>query len=358
MGFITDNYGRKTSTLCSLGIMCSCIIGSILSPSYWAYVFFRAMSAVGCGSLAITSYVLCTESACAVQRERIGVVFNLYWAGGSIAIATLAKFLSGWRALSGGILAIEVLIFVGIAGLIHESPRWLQLSRGTSHAIDVVEKICARNSSELPVMELESPEGGGSKTEDSKARWKALTNPTNAFRLAILGFVGMSMCMAYYGWSLNVGNMGGDIFLNAVLVALVEVPGYALAGWLISSTNVGRRTLVSTTLLGAALCQAFTIVAPQHDAIVVPLAKLAISMTYCVWFTYMGELFPTVIRSTASGVVHLSEGVGSTLMPFVLALSSVSVLLPKMIFAVLLALGSLCIRSFLPETRGTNLNDV
>ncbi|KAH3852053.1 hypothetical protein DPMN_094548 [Dreissena polymorpha] len=47
--------------------------------------------------------------------------------------------------------------------------------------------------------------------------------------------------MAYYGLSLNTGNLGGNFFLNFTLSGLVEIPAYTLCILLLD--KIGRKWL-------------------------------------------------------------------------------------------------------------------
>lgn len=64
--------------------------------------------------------------------------------------------------------------------------------------------------------------------------------------------------MAYYGLSLNSNKMEGNPFLNMFVMALVELPCYALVIAFLDKT--GRRSLTSTLMLlggGACIITAF-----------------------------------------------------------------------------------------------------
>ena len=47
--------------------------------------------------------------------------------------------------------------------------------------------------------------------------------------------------MSYYGTVLNIGNLAGDIYLNFVLMVLVEFPAKAAAIYLLD--RIGRKKL-------------------------------------------------------------------------------------------------------------------
>jgi OCT family organic cation transporter-like MFS transporter 4/5 len=44
-----------------------------------------------------------------------------------------------------------------------------------------------------------------------------------------MAFIFVANSMVYYGLSLNVGSLGGSIYLNSFLSGLVEMPSYAFA---------------------------------------------------------------------------------------------------------------------------------
>ena len=59
--------------------------------------------------------------------------------------------------------------------------------------------------------------------------------------------------MAYYGVLLNVVNLGGDFYLNLLLLTLMEYPAKTLA--LVLLDRVGRKKVyIAYMLLGGAMC--------------------------------------------------------------------------------------------------------
>ncbi|KAK7105610.1 hypothetical protein V1264_016969 [Littorina saxatilis] len=55
------------------------------------------------------------------------------------------------------------------------------------------------------------------------------TNPTTLIRTLIIFVNWVVVTMVYYGLSLNVGSLGGSIYLNNFLSSLAELIGYCVA---------------------------------------------------------------------------------------------------------------------------------
>ena len=61
------------------------------------------------------------------------------------------------------------------------------------------------------------------------------------------------MSMAYYGVILNVGNLGGDLYLNLFLITIVEYPGRLISIALLN--RIGRKKCyIGFMLLGGIAC--------------------------------------------------------------------------------------------------------
>ena len=57
----------------------------------------------------------------------------------------------------------------------------------------------------------------------------------------------------YFGVTMNVGNMGGDFYLNFFLLAMVEFPAYSACIYLVD--KIGRKKLhCACMLIGGIAC--------------------------------------------------------------------------------------------------------
>lgn len=70
---------------------------------------------------------------------------------------------------------------------------------------------------------------------------------------SILYYYRMVVSMLFFGLALNVGNLGGDIYMNFFLSSLAEVVGYSTP--LLALKCLGRKPVyVGSLLLGGAAC--------------------------------------------------------------------------------------------------------
>ena len=59
--------------------------------------------------------------------------------------------------------------------------------------------------------------------------------------------------MSYYGSVLNIGNLGGDLYLNFTLMVIVEFPAKISAVYLLD--KIGRKKLhIGFMIIGGAAC--------------------------------------------------------------------------------------------------------
>jgi OCT family organic cation transporter-like MFS transporter 4/5 len=130
----------------------------------------------------------------------------------------------------------------------------------------------------------------------------------------------------YYGISFNIGEFGGDLFVNFALAGLVEVPSYLFT--IYAFDYVGRRTLTAILMLfGGVSCLGIILsktLLQSATAIIVSamLGKFAITSTFAIIYVYSAELYPTALRQFAVGSCSIAGRVGSILAPFIKELVS------------------------------------
>lgn len=108
----------------------------------------------------------------------------------------------------------------------------------------------------------------------------------------------------YYGFSLSAGNLGGDTFINFLILGAVEFPAYLLAMFLLR--KFGRRNpYIFIMILGgvASLTAAATLGNdPTITCVRIALAmvgKFAVTGALGMLYVYSGEIFPTVSSATS-----------------------------------------------------------
>ncbi|XP_025740007.2 solute carrier family 22 member 13 isoform X2 [Callorhinus ursinus] len=164
--------------------------------------------------------------------------------------------------------------------------------------------------------------------------------------------------LGYFGLSLQVGDFGLDIYLTQLVFGAIEVP--ARYSSIFMMQWLGRKwSQMLTLVLGGLMCIAIIFVPADLPVVVTVLAvvgKFATAAGFTISYVYTAELFPTVIRQTAMGLMGIFSRTGGILTPLVILLGEYQAALPMLVYGSLpVGAGLLC--ALLPETRGQPLKD-
>ena len=69
--------------------------------------------------------------------------------------------------------------------------------------------------------------------------------------------------MVYYGLSLGVSDLGGDIYLNTVISGLVEFPGFFLC--IVTMNRIGRRWPLGVMMIASGVLLVLVIPVPKGE---------------------------------------------------------------------------------------------
>lgn len=84
------------------------------------------------------------------------------------------------------------------------------------------------------------------------------------------------------------------------------------------------------------------------------IGKFGIAASFAVFYVFVGELLPTVLRSQAMGIASFIAGIGLLAFPYIVHLAVYSRVLPLIIMGTLSVAGALT-SIFLPETLNIHL---
>jgi putative MFS transporter len=172
--------------------------------------------------------------------------------------------------------------------------------------------------------------------------------------LVSISYYGLFVWLPSHLAGLGFGFVRGQGFL--VLVALAQLPGYALAAYGVE--RWGRRpTLILFLLLGAAGCSLYTVAATT--AAVggsILLMSFALLGAWGALYAFTPELYPTALRATGMGLAGTVARLGGLLAPTLVGLVvAVSFEAAIALFALLLVVSALAAFSIDIETRGAPL---
>ncbi|XP_046345229.1 organic cation transporter protein-like [Haliotis rufescens] len=360
-GIITDIVGRKLTLLASGVIQMVFGISLAFSPNFIAFAVFRFFTGVAAMSTFMIAFVIGLELVGPSKRTIAGVAIQFFWCFGLFVLALVAYLIRHWKYLQIT-MSIPSLFFIGYWWLIPESPRWL-LSRGRVDEAEIIlNKLARANGRSLPkdtmkrVMLEKGPE---------MKIWHMFTTPVLIVRGIVIFYQWLAINIIYYGLSLNVSNLSGDVFLNFTLSSAVETAAYVMCIFLMEKT--GRKKLYcANMLLGGVACIAtlFPVIYgdKSHQWITVTLAmvgKFGASAAFAVLYVFSCEIFPTVVRQSGIGVCSIFEGIGGMVAPYVSDLGIIvggqlAEALPLIVFGVsTISAGLLSL--LLPETKDKKL---
>ncbi|WP_102192109.1 MFS transporter [Microbacterium aurantiacum] len=329
-GLLADRLGRRqvfALTLLVYGVAtgASAFVGGLA-----ALLVLRFLVGLGLGAELPVASTYVSEFAPARIRGRLIVVLEAFWAVGWTAAALIGYFVipasaDGWR-WAFAIGAIPALYALVVRWGLPESPRWLA-SRGR---IAEAERIVSTFEADAglvaePAIRREPPSRSIAVT--ARARLQTLWNPEFSRRTICLWLVWLTVNFAYYGAFIWIPSIlveaGFDLvrsFGFTLIITLAQLPGYAVAAWLIEVW--GRRSTLSVFLVGSAVSAVFFGTATTEPAIIA--SGMALSFfnlgAWGALYAVTPEIYPTSLRATGAGWAAGVGRIASIVAPLVVPL--------------------------------------
>lgn len=357
-GRIADRIGRRNVLLVT--VTCDAVFGlaSAFAPNFEMLLALRFLTGMAVGGTLPVDYAMMAEFLPPRNRGRWLVWLEGFWAVGTVVIALIAwaahltAAAEPWRWIFA-VAALPAIIGIGLRLWVPESPMYLLRKGDTAGARQVVDRVLQANGSRPlpPAATLVAPaqEGAGQGLFGPGLRRQSI---------AIFG-TWFLVSLSYYGvfvWLPAELAKGGFGFVRGygflVLLALAQVPGYALAAHGVEAW--GRKlTLQVFLLLSAAGCVLFTVAAtPWLIAVALMLMSFALLGTWGALYAFTPELYPTGLRGTGMGTASAVARLGGLLAPSLLGVVVVkSFGFAIGVFAALLLLAALATLAIGTETR-------
>lgn len=323
-GRLADRYGRRNVLIWTVAADAVFGLMSVFAPSFAVLLGFRFLTGVAVGGTLPVDYAMMAEFLPPRNRGRWLVVLEGFWAVGTVAVAMVA-----WWAAAAGVAeawrwifaATALPAFIGffLRMRLPESPLYLLNAGRNAEARAVVDRLLAANgrpplAEGVELVHAATPPGGSLFTPELRRRSLMILTVWFLVSLAYYGvFVWVPAKLAADGF----GFVRGFGFL--VLVALAQLPGYALAAYGVEKW--GRKpTLIGFLLASAAGCLMFTFAAnPTMVAVALLLMSFALLGAWGGLYAYTPELYPTGKRATGMGTAGAMARLGALLAPSALA---------------------------------------
>jgi MFS family permease len=293
-GYVSDNFGRKTALIASLATFGVFTAALAFVPSFELFLLLRFVAGFGLGGVwgVVSAYVV--ETWPSESRGRAAAfVLSSFPIGGVVAAVLSGVFLPDWRLMFFVAGVGVVLPLLVVIALFPESSAW-------------TEARAADPGGRVSVSEIFAP--------DVRRRTIVATLVAG---LALTGWWGGSTWLPTY-LATDRGIPTATVAVFMTVLNLGMFVGYNVFGLI--ADRIGRRSAIILSLLGV--------------AVTLPLYALTANQTALLWFgplfaffaaftglfgSYIGELFPTRIRTTGAGFCfNVGRGV-SAFAPFGLA---------------------------------------
>ncbi|CAH4036707.1 unnamed protein product [Pieris brassicae] len=331
-GFISDRWGRRTA-LCITALNTAWIVMEVVGPKY---------------------------------RVAAGTTMNSCFSIGQITVGLIAWAVPDWRKLT---LTIFIPQFITIIyyWVMFESIRWYLSKERYDDAEKTLKRVAKINGNQLSensieFLKLTAKKGKIQALLDKEAKKEDTWLIVLLFRykrvllrVCVSPIWWITTMFIYYGMSINSTNLSGNRYVNYIVVAAAEIPGYRTSFLLMGI--VGRRPVLAGAFWVCAVCQIAYIFIPS-DVYSVSLAvylvgKFSIAMV----MTYTTELYPTKYRHTLFAFSSMMGRIGSVVAPLTPAFgAAVWEEFPFVLFACF-ALLSGALVLITPETLGSKLPD-
>ncbi len=298
-GFIADRIGRTKALMLSILTYSLCSLGSGLSTSLVALIFFRFVLGLGMGGEWNTGATLVAETWPAHLRARAIAIVQSAWAWG-LAVAALVAWIvldrlhQNWRVVFF-VGLLPALVTLWIRKSVPESEMWKQQ---------------AQTQAKAPFSEIFSP---------------ALRKQT--IFLLLLNIFGLFAWWGLFSWMppyltlpVEKGGRGfGMMDTTTLLVTLNLVgmfPGYLCFGWI--ADRLGRRrSLILFTLCAALLIPLYAAARTQWLILVLGAAAGFFGTGFFSGSGLVGsEIFPTRVRARALGFTYNGARALSCVAPY------------------------------------------
>ncbi|KAF6808513.1 membrane transporter [Colletotrichum musicola] len=408
-----DFIGRKLAFNVTLLISAVSGLVGAGSPNFVAVAAFCAFIGLGTGGNQPVDSAIFLEFIPATHQYLL-VVQSAFWSFGQAIAALIAWPLIanyscpsglprgecryednlGWRYTYwafGGLTLVMYLL--RLLFRVYETPKYL-LGRGLDReAVEVVQKIAARNEGTtwltLEHFQAVDAELGVSNNTGDRSTAVATTDRQGVFRRRIENFkpekmltlfssprFALSTCMVLFVWC-SVGmafplyNSFIPIFLenkgasqggaslsityrNYAIQAVCGIPASLLGGFTVDMRRIGRKGTGTFACIGTGVFLFLFTRATTPAGVTGFTCAVAFfqNLVYGILYSYTPELFPAPVRGSANGLVALFNRMGGLMAPIIAAYIGIDTDLPVWISAGLFIVAGLVFFCLPYETRG------
>ena len=344
-GRFADKFGRKPAFILSQALVAVGGLGGAFASSWWEVIVWRCVTGVGLGGLQVVDFVFLSEMLPPSKKAAQGQLVFLYGCLGFVylavmdlllrkltgtSIAPIFLGLSRWRLVA--LIAVLPIIPALIVRLcfVLESPRFLISQRKWIQARNVLIDIQGVSSREKVPQTVEKviPEDlelyceskqNEPCNEKNVSLLSVITKPPFPL-LSILWLIQgtvYSGAFIFYRPFLSQAGVSPDLIFP--IMAICEIPGVLLAGWLSRERGRIRALVIFFFLATVSAFICWIGVISEFGFLVISGVCGLFTFHIPIWgllFVLTPELYPAEIRASAMGLYALCKNAPSVASPF------------------------------------------
>lgn len=364
--------GRETLRITALLYVVSAF-GCGLAWNWHSFMVFRFIGGLGIGASSVLGPVYIAELSPAKWRGRLVATFQLNVVFG-IMVAYISNYVirtmhlgaAEWR-WQVGIAAVPAIVFFVLLFGIPRSPRYCASLDRDEEALDVLRKM----GEEDPAAELADIQAALAEEHavehEPVFKWKYRYPLFLAITIGLFNQLAGINAILYYlnnifaaaGFS-TISSDQQSIVVGATIFTFTVV-GMSLID------KLGRKTLLLIGAAGCASCLAgvsWVFATQAHQSSLLPIlvvymAFFSISQGAVIW-VYIGEVFPTLVRSKGQGIGSASHWFSNAIiaLEFPVVVNYFHTATPFAFFAAMTVLQFFVVLFMYPETKGQTLEDL
>lgn len=372
-GHVGQRLGSRETLRITAALFLASAFGCGLAWNWDAFMFFRFVGGLGIGASSVLGPVYIAELAPAKWRGRLVAAFQLNVVFGvmvayisNYAIRTMNLGAAEWR-WQIGVSALPAAAFLILLFSIPRSPRWSASKNRNDEALEVL-KLMGDPNPEAELADIRTAlEQEHATAHEPVFQWKYRFPLFLAISIGAFNQLAGINAILYY--------------LNFIFTAagFSQISGYQQA-MAVGATNflftmvgmslidkLGRKTLLLIGAAGCASCLAgvaWLFTTNSHPGallwlLVTFIAFFSVSQGAVIW-VYLGEVFPTSVRSKGQGVGAASHWFMATVIAqlFPVVVHAMSTATPFVFFAVMTVVQFVVVGLFYPETKGQTLEEL
>jgi MFS family permease len=158
----------------------------------------------------------------------------------------------------------------------------------------------------------------------------------------------------YYGLTIHMKHLPGDIYLNGILIYTFEMISYFFSGFIINFSFIGRKGAIFTYYLIAVLGFLLLMIknlSHEYYLSLFLITRFVVAGVFNILYTYTVEIYPTVLRAQGFAFNSAFGKIGSIIFPLLIEIFAQYV---NLLFASM-NIVCFCLMFFMPETLNKSL---